>query len=629
MYPIDYTTDATLKEVTNDATNILEKNFDPKSETTITVSDSSVFNATGGYVTIYSFHNSIDDQLKASTFSYDSVEGNAIKGVKLIYGSDIVRPSGCKVTSNIMAQQFNTVCQKLFDVEDALGCVNSQNTSSVKWFIEKELPKLKSPKSWFVIDSESERFTTKDTVYFTNKSVNYQFDNDTVFEWSFGDGVYSYDFNTSHVYTLPGIYSVSLLVSNKYGTDFTVIKDCVKILGEAPENAVISLSSNICIANKTSITASAYSPNNGDNPVVDFEWEIEGTQSYFNGQNVNIGYSAGGLYDLILKQKTLYGNYSKQRYHKKINIIEDMSLWMISQNENENTLNFNEYMPESKAWKDSVFTSIDGLWDDSKKYIYDGSVHEDALSSNFIAFVSTGESTIQPIEYDIRTRTLKILNGIQCQSGWETARICPTESSDNYEYVNSIYIMFGGGNSQMINVYDITSGTFKSVPASESLFRDELVKSKIASYKDAFYIMTAKNDKKYNYFSSYDVTTNSWKAISLDSAGTHIPRFDKCALASTHNGIAAFGNSGSFTCYAPETDSWIIGTSETLNNGFKSDTMENIKCMPQSKCGYGSAGTSYIYNDVSNDIYKYESALMSIGTESSIMSNYCKGGTCK
>jgi PKD repeat protein len=37
--------------------------------------------------------------------------------------------------------------------------------------------------------------------------------------WDFGDGNTSTDQNPTHIYTAPGLYTVSLTVSNEYGTD--------------------------------------------------------------------------------------------------------------------------------------------------------------------------------------------------------------------------------------------------------------------------------------------------------------------------------------------------------------------------------------------------------------------------
>lgn len=68
--------------------------------------------------------------------------------------------------------------------------------------------------------------------------LNVQFVNEssvspTDFQWDFGDGVSSIATNPSHIYNEAGVYSVTLIVGNQYGTD-TLVKQNLIVASEEP-----------------------------------------------------------------------------------------------------------------------------------------------------------------------------------------------------------------------------------------------------------------------------------------------------------------------------------------------------------------------------------------------------------
>jgi PKD repeat protein len=63
--------------------------------------------------------------------------------------------------------------------------------------------------------SVSDTLTCSGNVTFTDQSVN----NPTSWTWTFGDGQFSTDASPVHQYTVPGVYSVKLKVSNSNGVD--------------------------------------------------------------------------------------------------------------------------------------------------------------------------------------------------------------------------------------------------------------------------------------------------------------------------------------------------------------------------------------------------------------------------
>ena len=75
--------------------------------------------------------------------------------------------------------------------------------------------------------------TQPNTIKFTNLSTPV---NDIkVTKWSFGDGSYSYDFNTSHTYAASGSYTVCLSILNSTNTATACIRDtCINIQVQVP-----------------------------------------------------------------------------------------------------------------------------------------------------------------------------------------------------------------------------------------------------------------------------------------------------------------------------------------------------------------------------------------------------------
>jgi Zn-dependent metalloprotease/PKD repeat protein len=80
-----------------------------------------------------------------------------------------------------------------------------------------------------LVDFQSQRYlcTLPDTVQFYNNSNNYE-----AVEWDFGDGTTSTAFNPVHIYTEPGSYDVSLVVTSCDGNTYTEFKESYIILDE-------------------------------------------------------------------------------------------------------------------------------------------------------------------------------------------------------------------------------------------------------------------------------------------------------------------------------------------------------------------------------------------------------------
>lgn len=136
------------------------------------------------------------------------------------------------------------------------------------------------------------------TVNFINLSTG-----GNIYNWNFGDGNTSTLQNPTHTYTAPGIFDVTLIVTNRNGCSDTILKQgLVKI--QAPEVSI----NNLPVSRCAPLTFTFSSTVNSVDPVVSYEWDFgDGTTSslpnpthIFNAGTYNIQLvitTAGGCTD--------------------------------------------------------------------------------------------------------------------------------------------------------------------------------------------------------------------------------------------------------------------------------------------------------------------------------------------
>lgn len=129
-----------------------------------------------------------------------------------------------------------------------------------------------------------------ETVNFTDDSVN----NPTVWYWVFGDGHTSSQQHPSHSYSTPGVYSVTLTVSNSYGSDSYTWNDCITIYD--PSALEARFTANVTSGNAP-LTVNFFDQSVG-NP--DWWYWDFGDGSTTTGRNVSHTYSTAGTYTVML-----------------------------------------------------------------------------------------------------------------------------------------------------------------------------------------------------------------------------------------------------------------------------------------------------------------------------------------
>jgi PKD repeat protein len=137
------------------------------------------------------------------------------------------------------------------------------------------------------------------TVQFTDLSTNA-----TAWSWDFGDGATSTQQNPSHTYTYIGSYTVSLTVSNAYGSDTETKPDFINAYGIVPPVANFTAS-----ATSVQVGGSVTFTDQSINNPTSWSWTFEGgTPSTSTAKNPTVTYNTAGTYDVTLVATNAQGS---------------------------------------------------------------------------------------------------------------------------------------------------------------------------------------------------------------------------------------------------------------------------------------------------------------------------------
>ena len=335
-----------------------------------------------------------DVELRALSFYYGSRTDVSFDELELLPGFiDSAKPKDItNVTQNVMAQHHNLLKDSLIEIQHMAGIKGQIATQPLAGTMEQRINYLRKlaliPKAWFTANKKVGLIPL--TVEFTDLSFRLGTDGTagTVsYIWDFGDNtgpsiitisttegpvtqdnvlVHDLDGNTiTKVYTKPGIYDVTLTVSNDFGSDIVKFPEYINARVQAPEEAVMNFNvraGQFIIQNgipvngpyvttpiiRTSINTfvdveipSGTNPNTGRSfsgeeisggspidPVTNYSWFFSDDLVHTNSSTARAAYSIGGLYDLILRVDTAYGAYRITTYENAINVIEKYNLWL-------------------------------------------------------------------------------------------------------------------------------------------------------------------------------------------------------------------------------------------------------------------------------------------------------------
>jgi PKD repeat protein len=303
--------------------------------------------------------------LRAVAFYYSSKTANTFENIELLPEFTDVSKSKdiTNVTLNVVAKYHNNIKDALIQIEQYLGVKGTEDTETLVGRINRLKNKAYYPKPWFSVNATLGLFPL--TVTFKNECFGYG--PEATFLWDFGDSdtSTSSELEVEKTYTEPGKYTVSLTVTNDYGTETCTFEDLIFARAEAPHEAIIEFAEkpnqiiteatfdgdgniltppkirakindfiDLSIPSGTNPdTGRSYSGeelDGGDpiDPIVSYIWSLGDDLKHSTLPATKASYSLGGQYDLVLRVDTEIGAYFITEYEDSLEIIEDKNLWL-------------------------------------------------------------------------------------------------------------------------------------------------------------------------------------------------------------------------------------------------------------------------------------------------------------
>ena len=217
-------------------------------------------------------------------------------------------------------------------------------------------------------------------VEFTDLSSNDPFS----WEWDFGDGGTSMDQYPSHQYTMIGIYTVSLTVSNSYGSDTKIIQDYITVAALHSPPVADFMAAPTIISTGESVQFTDLS---GNNPT-SWNWDF-GDGDSSTSQNPQHIYESAGIYSVSLMVSNPYGSDTLVE-EDFITVNESIIITEIFTDERDNheytmvRIGEQVWMAENLAYLPEVYPPEDYSAENGLKYVYDHfNTNTDEAKSSF------------------------------------------------------------------------------------------------------------------------------------------------------------------------------------------------------------------------------------------------------
>lgn len=429
-YPTVIDTNQNLFAVNDNLRVQLIEDYNPGDTTIFVLGNETTmrsFNATG-IITLTDQCNSPEN--RAISFYYGSRTLTTFDELQLLPGyEDVAKPKNfTDVTQNVMAEHHNNLINAIVAIEKFAGKKGELPTQPLEGTMEQRITYVRGialqPKAWF--SANATIGLAPFTVTFKNQSFRLGTDGSShqvTYTWDFGDGsppevITAVDDtingDVTKIYTSPGVYDVSLTVTNDFGTDQVIFPQMINARYFAPDTAVINFiqragqiltdgspdggpytttpvirsginqiidatldttqcfppwvtPSNKCINPNTGLTNGGEYLDGSKNeidPIVMYTWSIADDLNHSNAPNARCIFSIGGLYDLILRVDTKYNSYRITEYHNAFDIVENLNLWLWNFN-TDTTVAAYEFGLISETFKSQGTNYLDLQRDDS------------------------------------------------------------------------------------------------------------------------------------------------------------------------------------------------------------------------------------------------------------------------
>ena len=509
-FPAAFDNETTLFTVADEGVTRLAEDWKP-GDTSLVLEETDRFSPAGGYCTVYSFHDAISVEKRVTTFRFTGVSGNSLTGVIPLNNELMPRAKGCKVVLNIMAQHRNATTNATLAIERVLGEFGTKDESTIEWFADLLTSTVKIPRPFFSVKPSRTgfRFTT---FKFQDQTYRLQSWQNVTWEWNFGDGTTSNEQNPSHAYERPGLYTVSLTVTNDYGKRTMVANEVIRVLGDAPLPGEITVLPNILVAGETfAVLSFQPSPVQDEANVVDeVDWEISGKT--LSGTTIRALFDTPGRISPRVIQRTRLGNYSVQQ-GPEINVIDQNSVWLVIQPALNPSFSVQEYMPSQDAYKagKQQFT-FERAWYQTQNrelpnenFLFCGGLHRYSGTYKALYLGNADQSVMVVREIDLDTDIVSDSGTRSRGWGWTSARIVSTEVSDPLEN-DQIYVFFGRATDderqrELLTVehYGMNTKTWESMPlsaAAASLDDEDIITAHILLNLDQDFAITEAIDQR-------------------------------------------------------------------------------------------------------------------------------------
>lgn len=340
-----------------------------------------------GKITLTDQCSDIDE--RAISFHYASRTDTTFDELTLMDGFEDFPKSKTitNVTQNVMAADHNNLKDALIAIEEFVGIKGTVDNRPYGDTMEGRINFLHKialkPRAWFTVDKRIGLVPL--TVEFTDLSFRTSTGcpvGTVRYLWDFGDHTISEiavipvisvtdmvpisDINVivedldggaiQKTYTNPGIFSVSLIVTDDFGTDMVVFPSLINARVAAPEEAEIEILprseqqlEDDVLRTPTNALVSLLVPEgevpgsdpprsyageeldgegNPIDPITSYTWDLGDDLTHESYRGTNASYGVGGIYDIVLRTDTLYGAYRITENNGVLDVIEETNLWL-------------------------------------------------------------------------------------------------------------------------------------------------------------------------------------------------------------------------------------------------------------------------------------------------------------
>lgn len=401
VYPEEFDSNTNLFDVHDGLRVRLAEDYNP-GDTEITVEGDLLiltrFPATG-IITLTEQCSDIDKRAISLFYSAVDPETGVFSGLEILPTFvDVVKFKRItNVTQNVMAVHHNALKNALIAIEEFIGVKGTVDDLPFGDTMEGRVNFLRKvvliPRAWFTSDKRTGIVPLD--IEFRDMSFRLGTDGNTgtvTLAWDFGDNtssnisvissisetsvvpedsdnvlVYDLDGGTiKKTYLRPGIFDVSLTVTNDFGSDTVVFPAFIKARVKAPDEAIVkfqngdnqTITPGVPANGPYEVNPRVRAPINtiinlfvpdGENlstpgvsfggeplddsdtpidPIVNYTWSLGDDLNHPNASTTKASYSIGGLYDMKLRVDTDFGAYRITTYENCIDIVENVNLWL-------------------------------------------------------------------------------------------------------------------------------------------------------------------------------------------------------------------------------------------------------------------------------------------------------------